>query len=356
LPLRSLSKAGLMTILKWLGLGLLTVAAGTAGGALAAALNLPAGWLVGSMIVCAALVLGGVPIFMPNAVRQVIFVLLGVSMGSAFTPETVATMFKWPASFLGLAVAVFGVMAAGVAYLHGVARWSKATAFFASVPGAMSYVLAVALRSDADTRLVVVAQMLRLMVLMALLPIVVRTTMPFELPVRAAASSPVFGVMAGLGIEIACGFALGFLMEWLRIPGGLMVGGMIAGAAIHVSGTVSGVMPQAILIPSQVLLGAFIGLRFSGTNIGELRDAVMPSLVSFAIAIAVAAGTAFVVARGLGLPLGQVLVAFAPGGLEAMTIMAFVLGLDPAYVGVHQLVRFLGLSLLLPFIARAYLK
>jgi membrane AbrB-like protein len=354
--MRSLSKAGVMDVLKLFGLAVLTVAAGTGGGALAASLSLPAGWLVGSMIFCAALVLAGVPIFMPDWVRKVIFVLLGVSMGSAFTPETLETMFKWPASLFGLAVAVLGVIVAGVAYLHGVARWSKPTAFFASVPGAMSYVLALALRSNADTRLVVVAQMLRLIVLMALLPIMVRTTMPFELPVPAPANSTLFNLPTGLAIEIALGFAVGFLLEWLKVPAGLMVGGMAAGAAIHLSGTVNGMMPQEILVPCQVLLGAFIGLRFSGTDIRLLRDAAVPSLVSFVIAIAIAAGAAGAVAWSLALPVGQVLVAFAPGGLEAMTILAFVLGLDPAYVGVHQLARFLGLSLLLPFVARFYLK
>ena len=48
--------------------------------------------------------------------------------------------------------------------------------------------------------------------------------------------------------------------------------------------------------------------------------------------------------------------AFAPGGIEAMTILAFVLGLDPAFVATHQLARFLGISLLLPVIAKFYLK
>ena len=47
--------------------------------------------------------------------------------------------------------------------------------------------------------------------------------------------------------------------------------------------------------------------------------------------------------------------AFAPGGIEAMTILAFVLGLDPAFVATHQLARFLGISLL-PVIAKFYLK
>jgi len=334
----------------------LTAVAGTAGGAMFALLNLPAGWLTGSMLVTAALAMAKAPLAMPDWVRQVIFVLLGLSMGSAFTPETLATMFKWPASLAGLAIAVAGVIVACVAFLIAFARWDKPTAFFASVPGAMSYVLALSLRSTADTRLVVVAQMLRLLVLMALLPIVVRATMPLQLPAPAPETAASLGSLIGLGLEIALGFALGFLFEWLRVPAGLMVGGMVAGAAVHLTGTVSGTMPSALLIPSQILLGAFIGLRFLGTDLRLLREAALPSFGSFVIAIAVSGAVALAVAIGLDLPVGQVLVAFAPGGLESMTILAFVLGLDPAYVGVHQLARFLGLSLLLPFVAKIYLK
>ena len=54
-----------------------------------------------------------------------------------------------------------------------------------------------------------------------------------------------------------------------------------------------------------------------------------------------------------GLPLALTLLAFSPGGLDAMTIMAFALNLDPAYVGAHQMARYIGLALLMPM-ATAY--
>jgi uncharacterized membrane protein AbrB (regulator of aidB expression) len=43
-------------------------------------------------------------------------------------------------------------------------------------------------------------------------------------------------------------------------------------------------------------------------------------------------------------------VAFAPGGLEAMMVLALILGLDPLYVGIHHLARFLGIGLALPLV------
>ena len=49
---------------------------------------------------------------------------------------------------------------------------------------------------------------------------------------------------------------------------------------------------------------------------------------------------------GVGFP--DAMVAFAPGGLEAMMVLALILGLDPLYVGVHHLARFLGIATALP--------
>jgi hypothetical protein len=65
-----------------------------------------------------------------------------------------------------------------------------------------------------------------------------------------------------------------------------------------------------------------------------------------------AAGAALTSLLG-GLPLPLTLLAFAPGGLEAMIIMAFALGLDPAYVAAHQIARYVGLVLLMPFVTGA---
>jgi uncharacterized membrane protein AbrB (regulator of aidB expression) len=50
----------------------------------------------------------------------------------------------------------------------------------------------------------------------------------------------------------------------------------------------------------------------------------------------------------LGLPVGQIWLAYAPGGVEAMAIMALALNLDPAFVGAHHVVRILGLNVFSP--------
>ena len=58
---------------------------------------------------------------------------------------------------------------------------------------------------------------------------------------------------------------------------------------------------------------------------------------------------AWPIAHVLSLPFARVWLAFAPGGIDTMTVLAFALGLDPAFVA-GQLIRLLGLSLVVPFL------
>jgi membrane AbrB-like protein len=331
--------------------GAFTLAAGTAGALVFHAIHLPAAWLSGSMVLVALLALARAPLFLPETIRQLVWVMLGISIGSSFTPEIFGKMLQWPLSIAGLGITILIGIAASASFLVGLGKWSRATAFFASIPGALSYVIALSLRSTADTRLVVMAQMLRLVSILAILPSVVSLSMP---PPHLPTSE--FSGMTGFLVELALGAAIGIVLDWRKFPAGMLFGGMISAALLHLSSGVPGQIPPAILIPCQIVLGCFIGLRFYGTDLAFLRRALAPSFGAFLIAMCISSLGAFIVAWGLHLPLGQVVVAFAPGGIEAMTILAFVLGLDPAFVATHQLARFLGLSLFLPLIAKVYLK
>ncbi|MHA1109193.1 MAG: AbrB family transcriptional regulator, partial [Alphaproteobacteria bacterium] len=54
----------------------------------------------------------------------------------------------------------------------------------------------------------------------------------------------------------------------------------------------------------------------------------------------------------LGIEFAQALLAFAPGGIEAMALMAISLDLDPAYVGAHHIARVMLMPLMIPLSAR----
>ena len=47
------------------------------------------------------------------------------------------------------------------------------------------------------------------------------------------------------------------------------------------------------------------------------------------------------------------MIAYAPGAVDAMMLLALALNLDPVYVGAHHLARIFLVSLTMPLIARA---
>src|SRR6266576_5009600 len=95
------------------------------GGVGAAALGLaglPAGYLSGSIVGVSAAALSGRPVVVPPLVGRIVYVILGISLGSSVTPETVATMVTWPLSMIALTVAMVGITVSVMAYLkfvHG---------------------------------------------------------------------------------------------------------------------------------------------------------------------------------------------------------------------------------------------
>jgi len=80
-----------------------------AGSAALGLAGLPAGWLSGAIVGVSAAALSGRPMFVPPQVGRAVYVILGISLGSSVTPETVATMVTWPLSMLALTVAMVGI-------------------------------------------------------------------------------------------------------------------------------------------------------------------------------------------------------------------------------------------------------
>ena len=77
-----------------------------------------------------------------------------------------------------------------------------------------------------------------------------------------------------------------------------------------------------------------------------------PALGAFAIAATVSFAAAAAVTLLLGVNIVQTLLAFAPGALDALIILAFQMNVDPAYVAAHHLARFLALVAAVPLLAR----
>jgi membrane AbrB-like protein len=333
-----------------LRMALITLAIAAVGGGLFQLIGMPAAWLSGAMIATAAASLAGVRTGVPDPLRIVIMMFLGASLGAGVSPATLAHLGDWPWSMVALVVALIVLHGGVQLFLVRIGGWDRETAFFSAIPGVLSYVLALAAATRADMRRVAMAQSIRLLLLVALAPSLLSALEP----AGSAASQPPVGA-ASLGsvlLTLAVGAGGTLLFAMLRLAAAPLLGSMAASALLHLTGLASGAFPPVLLVIGYLGIGSVAGSRFSGTDIRLVRSIALVSVGAFFVAAAISAAAAAAVALGLGIPFGQVALAFAPGGLDVMTALAFALQLDSAFVAVHQFARFVIIAIAAPILAR----
>lgn len=345
-PPRSMTAAG-----KTWGKLLLTLTIGFAGSLLAGYAGLPAAALIGSTLTVAGAALLKLTTDIPRRLRDLAFILIGCTLGSGITPEALDQAIHWPISLAILAVTVGAIMLCCSWLLTKFFGQSLETAALATSPGALAYTLALAASGFGDPRTIIVIQSIRLLLITTLLPLILG-----HLDLR---STQVAGVtvpaMAGgdLVLLVIPSMAVGWGFARLRTPAAYLLAGILVSGGSHYAGWIDGRPPAESLFVGFTITGTVIGARFSTIPRLDLKKLLKASLVVLLLSVAISACFAAPTAALLGVPYGQVFVAFAPGGVEAMAVMAIALGYDPTYVAIHHLFRIFLLMALLPLIFKA---
>jgi membrane AbrB-like protein len=326
--------------------------AGT-GGFLFDLAKFPAGWIAGAMVFSAVAALAGRPIGLPQSLLRAFFIVLGISIGAVASPKTVAGMAAWPLSIAGVTLAMAAVTLGTVAYLRRVHGWDTLTAVYGGIPGGLSQVMVLAAEQGLDLRAIAIVQSTRVIILAVCVPAglgLFGLAGPARLPAGAVAIADApFELLVLVALSVAVALAL------LRagFPGGLIFGPMLVSGVLHGTDLVHITFPQWFANIAMVSLGSLAGSRFTGTPFRVLAGYLGAALGSFVVAIAIAAAFAVGVTALASLHVSDVVVAYAPGSIDAMMILALALHLDPVFVGAHHLVRVFTVTLALPIVTRA---
>ena len=137
-------------------------------------IGVPAGTLLGPMIVTGAIVLAGVDFNVPPVLRELSFALIGLQVGLRFTLDTVRLMGRLmvPVLLALLALLVGSFLLSLV--LVATTDESLLASYLATTPGGLYAVLAIAVGAGANTTFILGVQTLRLLVAVLLAPLVVR--------------------------------------------------------------------------------------------------------------------------------------------------------------------------------------
>lgn len=316
-------------------------------------LSVPAGYLSGSIAFVAIAALAGRPMHVPTLAARILFVLIGISLGSVVNPATIRGLSDYPLSLMVLLVATIVMSVAGAAYLKFVHKFDVKTAYLAAVPGGMAQVMVLAVESKADERAVAVVQTVRVIVLSIALPAtfaILGLADGSPTSTRGAFQLSQFRELAILASASALAAMLAYRA---RFPGGLLFGAMLASAALHGSGLIEVNLPSTAQYVVMTAFGAVAGARFSNTPWPQLKNHFGAAIGTLLLTTIIAGSFAAALMPILAVPTTQMMVAFAPGASDGMMLLALALHLDPIYVGAHHLVRVFFVMGVTPLLLRA---
>ncbi|WP_048708642.1 AbrB family transcriptional regulator [Microvirga massiliensis] len=316
-----------------LGLGVL-------GGLLFSALRLPLPWMLGSMTVCTIGSLFRMPIAAPSLVRPPMTAIIGVLLGSGFSPALLGHLGSWTISMLGLLLFVIVAGAACVLFLRKVARLDVTTAYFAAMPGGLVEMVILGEQRGGDARVIALMHSARVLLVVMTLPFLVQALAGAGTIARSrigisVLEAPWTNHAWLIGTAIA-GVALGRL---LRLRAAFLLGPMLASAATHLAGLTDFVPPYEIINLAQLVLGTTIGCSFAGTAFREIRRIFAMSIGTTVILLAITLVFAVVLNRLSPFETTALLLAYSPGGLAEMSLIALALQLEVAFVAAHHIVR-----------------
>jgi membrane AbrB-like protein len=329
-----------------------TLTIGTIGGVVFVVAGLPGGLISGAMIAVGIAAMAGRSLALPPILTQAILVLLGISLGSLMSRQLLQHVSAYPLTIGLLAVATFCTTFGSSFYLQRIHGWDRTSAFLAASPGALSQITILAIEKGADVSAIAVVQTLRVIVLTAALPLLLALTgmTSASTPTLAMTIASPLGLLGLIGASVSTAL----LLRMAKFPASWMFGAMIGSSVLHGAGLIEGGLPPSIRSIALVGIGTLIGSRFSRMKTSTLFGHITAALGAFAIAIVISSVFVAVVALTTNVRFADVLVAYAPGAMDAMLALALTLHIDPIFVGAHHLSRFVFVTITTPGIVHLF--
>ena len=334
MPLTDQRVAGLSTQMLALLIGII-------GGVAAYSVGLPLPWMLGPMIGNTIAAMGHLPVRAPARLRPVVIPVIGVLLGSGVTAEVFGLLQSWILTLLLLPVFLACASAASFTVYRRLGGYDTVTAFYAAMPGGINEMLMLGAEAGGDERRIALAHAARILV------VIVFVALFFGLVLGVTSGSPSASnwvqldalTWADYAILGVCAVAGTWLGNRIGLPAAPVFGPMILSGAAHIIGWVTVAPPTLLIIIAQITIGTIIGTRFAGSSVAEVgRDLALAAMASLAMLV-VAVVFAVIIAWPNGIPTSQAFLAYSPGGLTEMSLLALALDQDVTYVSVMHIFR-----------------
>ena len=276
----------------------------------------------------------------PRNLRMGFVPVIGVAIGAAFTPDILGDFGRWWPSLLALCIFI------PVAHLSCFWALSRGgldapTAFWGSVPGGLIESVMLGEEAGANVAVLTILQFLRLILCIIVIPL------GFTIATGEAVGSGSGAVIGGAvplrpldwAILALCGVVGLFGGRRVGLPAAVMTGPLLVSGAAHLAGLVHGAPPRWLIDLTQLVIGVSLGCRFAGLAPALVGTAFRLAATNLALVLALAGIAALTLPRLVGEPWEAVVLAFAPGGIAEMSLVALSLEVSILYVTAHHVAR-----------------
>ena len=306
-------------------------------GALFSVLRAPLPWMLGPLFAMALGRIVGAGIAAPPGGRAAGQLIIACALGLYFTPAVgTQVVAHW---YLLLAAALLAVLLAYASgwFLTQSAGLDGTTALFASVPGGAAEMTILGERFGARPDRVVVAQALRVLIVVLVVPFGFTALGLHGADVYRPAQYAVDGL--GLAALLGAAAAGGAALARLRIPNAWMLGPLGVTVVLTLGEVSLSAIPTWLSNAAQLLLGCALGSSFERESLRTSPRFIGFVCLSVGFAMAASALAAWGLAWIGTVPVATMVLATAPGGMAEMCITAKVLQLGVPLVTAAHVTR-----------------
>ena len=318
-------------------------------------IGLAAPHLFAALLVATVFALAGVG--PPRPARPVVMLsqgMLAVTIGLSVQRETLTALGShWPAVVtIAIATLVLSALAGVILGLHR--EVGPVTGILGMIAGGATGLVAVAGDLGADERTVVVAQYLRVALVVLTMPLIVTYVFAVDATngegqtISHAVRSPWWLGLLFMAGAIVVGTGLATL---LRLPIPATLGPLILTAAVELGGGAYHVqIPVQVMPIAFIIIGWQAGLSFTRSSIAALGRIFAWTLTLMVAVIAACAGLGALLSLWTGVGALQGYLATTPGGLAAVLAVASASDADVTFVAASQVIRLVLVLMCAPLI------
>ncbi len=320
--------------------------------------GMPLPWMLGPMIGNTVAAMLRVPVRAPAALRPFVIPVIGVMLGSGVTAQVIGQLGGWVLTLVLLPV--FLASAAGLSFLvyRRIGGYDTVTSYYSAMPGGLNEMLLLGAEAGGDERRIALAHAARILIVIIFIALFFGLALGVTSGQNGASTWVALDALTSTDYLIlgACAVFGAWSGKLIGLPAAPVFGPMILSGIAHIVGWVTVAPPTLFVIAAQITIGTVIGTRFVGATLAEIRrDLGLGALSSLAM-LCVAVVFAEIIALANGIPLSQAFLAYSPGGLAEMSLLALALDQDATYVSIMHVIRITVVIAAAPFVFRLLRK